>query len=147
MEAERSSSFTLLFQDDCGGLELEDPNNLGSFLPADPVPDALVLNVADMMQRFTNGGYCFPSLQSPAYAISGRFPSAMHRVALPPLQERYAGKERMTRERYSIPYFVAPDHDGLVECLSSMVDETHPARYEPVVWSKYGEWRAKHSYK
>ena len=54
-EAKKSSSFTLLFQDDCGGLELEDPNNPGSFLAADPVPNALVLNVADMMQRFTNG--------------------------------------------------------------------------------------------
>ena len=71
----------------------------------------------------------------------------MHRVALPPLQERHAGKERITRERYSIPYFVAPDHDGLVECLPSMVDEKHPVQYEPVVWSEYGEWRAKHSYK
>ena len=143
----------MLFQDDCGGLELEDPNNPGSFLPANPVPNALVLNIADMMQRFTNGRHCLLSpirapcaIQSFAYASAGNFPSAMHRVALPPLQERYAGEERITRERYSIPYFVAPDHDGLVDCLPSMVDEKHPAQYEPVVWSKYGVWRAKHSY-
>lgn len=49
------SSFTFLFQDDVGGLELEDPWNPGSFIAARPIPGACVLNVGDMLQRFSNG--------------------------------------------------------------------------------------------
>ena len=45
----------MLFQDDCGGLEFENPNSHGTFLPATPIPDALALNVGDMLQRFSNG--------------------------------------------------------------------------------------------
>ena len=51
------STFTLLFQDECGGLEFEDPNHAGSFLPAVAVPGALTLNVGDMLQRFSNGTF------------------------------------------------------------------------------------------
>ncbi len=45
---------TLLFQDDNGGLELKDPHS-GVFISAKPEEGALVLNVGDMLQRFTNG--------------------------------------------------------------------------------------------
>ena len=51
------SSFTFVFQDDVGGLELEDPRDRGSFIPAKPIPGACILNVGDMLQRFTNGTY------------------------------------------------------------------------------------------
>ena len=53
----KPSTFTLLFQDECGGLEFEDPNHVGSFLPALPVPGALTLNVGDMLQRLSNGAF------------------------------------------------------------------------------------------
>jgi len=49
-----SSTFTLLFQDDRGGLELRDPAS-GEFVHAEPEEGALVLNIGDMLQRFTNG--------------------------------------------------------------------------------------------
>lgn len=45
----------MLFQDDCGGLEFEDPNDPGSFVPATPITGALALNIGDMLQRFSNG--------------------------------------------------------------------------------------------
>lgn len=61
----------------------------------------------------------------------------MHRVHLPPLQDRYSGKARMTRERYSIPYFVAPKHDTIVECLPTCCNEKKPAKYAPIAWSDY----------
>ena len=51
----QNSTFTMLFQDDCGGLEFEDPNYTGLFVPATPVPGTLALNVGDMLQRFSNG--------------------------------------------------------------------------------------------
>lgn len=47
-------AFTMLFQDKHGGLELREPHS-GKFLHAEPEEGTLVLNVGDMMQRFTNG--------------------------------------------------------------------------------------------
>lgn len=49
------SSITMLFQDDCGGLEVEDPHAPGHFVPATPVPGAVVVNVGDMLMRWSNG--------------------------------------------------------------------------------------------
>jgi isopenicillin N synthase-like dioxygenase len=51
------SSITLLFQDDCGGLEVEDVNNPGQFIPATPIKNAIVMNVGDLLQRWSNGQY------------------------------------------------------------------------------------------
>jgi isopenicillin N synthase-like dioxygenase len=48
------STITMLFQDERGGLELQDPQTK-EFLHAQPEDGALVLNVGDMLQRFTNG--------------------------------------------------------------------------------------------
>ena len=44
----------MLFQDERGGLELQDPLT-SSFLPATPEEGVLVVNAGDMLQRFTNG--------------------------------------------------------------------------------------------
>lgn len=45
---------TLLFQDSRGGLELKDAES-GEYLPAEPDEGAFVVNVGDMLQRFSNG--------------------------------------------------------------------------------------------
>lgn len=49
------SSITLLFQDDCGGLEVEDVTRPGFYIPAPPVRNAIVMNVGDLLQRWSNG--------------------------------------------------------------------------------------------
>ena len=49
------SSITLLFQDDCGGLEVEDVAHPGTFVPATPIKNAIVMNVGDLLQRWSNG--------------------------------------------------------------------------------------------
>lgn len=49
-----SRTFTLLFQDENGGLELKD-RQTGEYLQAVPKEGAFVLNAGDMLQRFTNG--------------------------------------------------------------------------------------------
>ncbi|KAH9831093.1 Clavaminate synthase-like protein [Teratosphaeria destructans] len=108
-------SITLLFQDDCGGLEVEDPHNPGKFVPATPVPGAVVMNVGDMLMRWSND----------------YLKSTLHRVTLPPLSNRYEGERRMTRARYSIPYFISADPESLVECLPSCTDARNPVKYEP----------------
>jgi isopenicillin N synthase-like dioxygenase len=49
------SSITMLFQDDCGGLEVEDISRPGTFVPATPMKNAIVMNVGDLLQRWSNG--------------------------------------------------------------------------------------------
>ena len=68
--------------------------------------------------------------------------STLHRVTLPPKQDRFTGTERMTRARYSIPYFVAPEGPTVVECLPACTDESHPPKYKPIQWNEYMLMRA-----
>lgn len=74
--------------------------------------------------------------------------STLHRVALPPLlQDGGVSRPLMTRSRYSIPYFVAPDPTAVIECLSVCMDDAHnPARYPPVTQGEYREMRARGQY-
>ena len=72
--------------------------------------------------------------------------SSVHRVTLPPKQDRFTGDERMTRARYSIPYFVSPEGPTIVECLPSCTDEKHPVKYEPIKWNDYMLMRASMQY-
>ena len=69
--------FTILLQDDVGGLEVS--NRAGEWVVAPPLKDSFVINVAEMFKLLTNG----------------RFSSALHRVI-----------NRYGRERYSVPFFV-----------------------------------------
>lgn len=53
----------------------------------------------------------------------------------------------MTRARYSIPYFVSPDPDAVIECLPACLDARNPvAKYPPVVQEEYRRMRAKLQY-
>lgn len=54
------STFTLLFQDQHGGLELKDAKTK-EYLHAEPEEGAFVLNAGDMLQRFTNGAHLLRS--------------------------------------------------------------------------------------
>ena len=112
------------------------------------------MNVGDLMMRWSNGESC----QSYAALPSSRpvlpadkcpidsLKSTVHRVTLPPKQDRFTGDERMTRARYSIPYFVSPEGQSVVECLPSCADEKHPVKYKPIVWDDYRLMRASMQY-
>jgi isopenicillin N synthase-like dioxygenase len=52
----------------------------------------------------------------------------------------------MTRARYSIPYFVSPDIDAVIECLAECASADNPIKYEPVVQREYRLMRAKLQY-
>ncbi|KAL2059081.1 hypothetical protein ABVK25_000373 [Lepraria finkii] len=123
-------SITMLFQDDCGGLQIENPHKSGEFIDVPPLKDAIVMNVGDLMMRWSNDF----------------LKSTVHRVTLPPKQDRFTGDERMTRARYSIPYFVSPEGQSVVECLPSCADEKHPVKYKPIVWDDYRLMRASVQY-
>lgn len=48
-------TITLLFQDECGGLQVEHPDKPGTFIDATPVKNAMVVNVGDLLMRWSNG--------------------------------------------------------------------------------------------
>ena len=48
-------SITMVFQDDCGGLQIESPDEKGKFIDVPPLKDAIVMNLGDLMMRWSNG--------------------------------------------------------------------------------------------
>ncbi|THH14855.1 hypothetical protein EW146_g5544 [Bondarzewia mesenterica] len=116
-------SITLLFQDNIGGLEVEDPNDPGQFQAAPPVKDALIVNAGDLLMRWSND----------------IIRSTVHRVRAPP---GLVAPNGMTPERYSIPY----DFDKVVECLPGTYDEHRPQRYEPISAMEYIMKRLESNY-
>ncbi|KAF2153148.1 Clavaminate synthase-like protein [Myriangium duriaei CBS 260.36] len=124
------SSFTFLFQDSVGGLELQDPGTK-EYLRSIPEQGTCILNVGDMLMRYSNGIY----------------PSAMHRVTLPPSTVQDMESDTITKGRYAIPYFFAPDHEALVEPMSSLCKGSGHLNYEAVRWCDYGEYMSRHMYK
>jgi isopenicillin N synthase-like dioxygenase len=107
-------SVTLLQQDDApGGIEVRDP--AGSWRPVPHIPGAFVVNLGDLMARWTND----------------RWVSTLHRVVNPPA-------ERRGEARLSIPFFHQPNADALIECIPTCATEENPPRYAPV---RSGEWR------
>lgn len=97
-------ALTLLAQDDAGGLQVQRQD--GSWADVPPVPGAFVVNIGDLMQRWTND----------------RWPSTMHRVI-----NRISG-----RDRWSIAYFFDLDAESRIEPLASCVSAERPARYAPI---------------
>ncbi|EXJ71524.1 uncharacterized protein A1O5_05332 [Cladophialophora psammophila CBS 110553] len=131
------SSVTMLFQDDCGGLQVERRHaaaggkaeeDQGEFVDVDPMPGTCVVNVGDLLMRWSND----------------YLTSTAHRVQLPPLQDRFTGDERLTRARYSIPYFLTTDPDTVIACLR--FDDDHPAKYDPITQRDYAAMRARMQY-
>ncbi|KUI73478.1 1-aminocyclopropane-1-carboxylate oxidase [Cytospora mali] len=119
-------TITLLFQDNRGGLELKDAKT-GRYLHAEPEEGAFVVNVGDMLQRFSND----------------YFVSALHQVTVPDSAEV---PDLGLPARYSIPFFVAPDFSHTISTLSHFVSKENPAKYEPVRFDQYGELISKYQY-
>lgn len=92
---------TLLAQDDLGGLEVCGVN--GSWVAADPIPDAFVVNLGDLMMRWTNG----------------RYTSNLHRVR----------NNHGTADRHSLAFFYSPCSDAVIEPIPSCVDAENPRRF------------------
>lgn len=99
---------TLLLQDEVGGLQTRSRD--GEWIDVTPVPGTVVVNLADSVQVWTND----------------RYVAAVHRV-LP-----MSGSDRI-----SIPYFLHPTGDAVIEPLGELLDCEQPARYEAFEWRSF----------
>ncbi|WP_293369969.1 2-oxoglutarate and iron-dependent oxygenase domain-containing protein [Nevskia sp.] len=104
---------TLLVGASEGGLEVK--TRKGEWLPITTEGDAIVVNIGDMLQRLTNHVY----------------PSTTHRVVNPQ-------GDAARRARFSVPYFLHPNPDFLIDVLPSCVTPDNPSRYPtPITANDY----------
>jgi isopenicillin N synthase-like dioxygenase len=92
-----------------GGLQVRMAN--GTWIDVQPIPGALIINLGDMMARWTND----------------RWRSTLHRVANPP--EAAAAMSR----RQSIAFFCHPNYDAEIKCFESCTGPDWPVRYPPIL--------------
>ena len=99
---------TVLWQDDVGGLQVR--NRSGHWIDAPPIEDTFVINIGDMLERWSND----------------LFVSTPHRVV-----------NASGRERYSIPVFYDPDFETVVECLPNCSGPANPPRHPRTIAGDY----------
>jgi len=120
-------TLTFLFQGEVGGLEVEDPNELGKYVVVPPIRNSIVLNAGDLLRRWSND----------------TIRSTMHRVVAPP---GVLAKDGILPPRYSIPYFCAPDMSRVIDAIPGTWSEDQPKKYEPVSVEEYAMKRFAANY-
>ncbi|KAG5204554.1 Sexual differentiation process protein isp7 [Trichophyton interdigitale] len=114
---------TLLFQDTTGGLEVEDKEG-GIFRPVLPKPGTVIVQIADMLERQSNG----------------RWKSSLHRVTTPHHLKSSDVDDSVLIERYSIGFFIQPDFDLVIKPLPGCEAK---GRWSSLEWEDEitaGEW-------
>ena len=110
---------TLLVGASAAGLEVLSHD--GEWVPFTSDADTIVVNIGDMLQRLTNHVY----------------PSTIHRVVNPP-------GDLARQPRYSVPFFLHPNPDFLIDVLPSCITPDNPSRYpEPITAQGYLEERLR----
>jgi isopenicillin N synthase-like dioxygenase len=107
---------TLLVGASSEGLEVL--NKKGEWVPVTALPDHIVVNVGDMLQRHTNN----------------RLKSTTHRVVNPP-------REKWATPRYSIPFFLHPRSSMRLDCIPSCVQTGEEPRWEPITAGEFLDQR------
>jgi isopenicillin N synthase-like dioxygenase len=111
-EHEDINLITLLMGASAEGLQVL--NKQGNWVDITALPNQLVVNVGDMLQRLTNNV----------------LKSTTHRVINPP-------REKWGSSRYSIPFFLHPRSEMRLDCLPSCITPENPAQYEPISGGEY----------
>ncbi len=111
-EHEDINLITLLMGASTEGLEVM--NNNGEWIKVNALPDHIIVNVGDMLQRLTNN----------------KLRSTTHRVVNPL-------KENWGIGRYSIPFFLHPVTDMNLACLPNCVDEICEKAYADMTAGEY----------
>jgi isopenicillin N synthase-like dioxygenase len=110
---------TLLVGASAEGLEVR--SHAGDWVPFTAEADTIVVNIGDMLQRLTNHVY----------------PSTTHRVVNPP-------GESARKPRYSVPFFLHPNPDFVIDVLPSCIDAMHPCQYpQPITAHEYLQERLR----
>ncbi len=84
------------------------------------LPEQIVVNVGDMLQRFTNN----------------KLRSTTHRVVNP-------ARELWHTSRFSIPFFLHPQSGMSLRCLDSCVTQSHPKLYSDATAGEYLDERLR----
>ncbi|MEM8830225.1 MAG: 2-oxoglutarate and iron-dependent oxygenase domain-containing protein [Cyanobacteria bacterium P01_G01_bin.19] len=86
----------------------------GVWIPVTALPDRIVVNVGDMLERLTNK----------------KLKSTVHRVVNPDL-------ELLGTPRYSIPFFLHPISTMDLSCLPSCIDREHPQQFADITAGEF----------
>ncbi len=105
-----SGAVTVLLQDEQPGLEVF---HEGAWYLVEPRADALVVNIGDIVQVWSND----------------RYRAALHRAFV-----------HADVERFSVAFFLNPPYSADYAPLPSVIDARHPARYRSINW---GEFRSR----
>jgi isopenicillin N synthase-like dioxygenase len=92
----------------------------GKWIPITALPDQLVVNVGDMLERLTNK----------------KLKSTIHRVVNPP-------RHLMNTPRYSVPFFMHPRSEMDLAALPSCVDAENPKRWEDITAGEFLDQRLR----
>jgi isopenicillin N synthase-like dioxygenase len=109
---------TLLVGASADGLQILTKQN--EWVGVTSLPEQIVVNVGDMLQRLTNNKLC----------------STTHRVVNPP-------RELWHTSRFSIPFFLHPKSSMSLRCLDSCIDAGHPKQYEDATAGEYLDERLR----
>jgi isopenicillin N synthase-like dioxygenase len=86
----------------------------GKWIPITALPEQLVVNVGDMLERHTNK----------------KLKSTIHRVVNPP-------REKMNTPRFSIPFFMHPRSEMSLAALPGCVDAEHPKQWPDITAGEF----------
>ena len=109
---------TLLVGASADGLQILTKQN--EWVGVTSLPEQIVVNVGDMLQRLTNN----------------KLKSTTHRVVNPP-------REMWNTSRFSIPFFLHPKGEMSLACLESCIDEQHPKHYPDATAGEYLDERLR----
>jgi isopenicillin N synthase-like dioxygenase len=110
---------TILRQGDVGGLQVWDQKT-DAWIHADPLPNTYVVNLGDMISRWTND----------------RYRSTVHRVV------NASGKER-----YSVPFFYTGNYAFNVACIPTCLAAGEQPKYPPVTVEQHMREMYRRTYK
>lgn len=107
---------TILWQDKIGGLQIR---NNHRWIDVPFIEDSFVVNIGDMFVHYTNGLY----------------KSATHRVV-----------GNNINHRYSLPFFVEPNPESIIDCLPGVYGEKKPCNRIPIKAVDYLQSRFYETY-
>lgn len=111
-----SGALTVLLQDMQPGLQVLHDNRWHLIQPR---VDALVINIGDIVQVWSNDRYCAP----------------LHRVLA-----------NASASRYSVPYFCNPSYTTVYAPLAGVCDAANPPLYRPISWGAFRAARSAGDY-